>query len=86
MRKRIENKSAPPPRGIAFSGVTAVSNPDLPSETSDHYGECKEPATDEAIIAHVCRKREVVFQIRCSRFVVIYLIKKYIYEPFYKNK
>jgi hypothetical protein len=75
MEKKFENRNALPPRGIAFSADVAVSNPDLPSETSDHYGECKEPATDEAVVAHVCRKREVVFQIRCSRFIVIYLIK-----------
>lgn len=86
MKKRNENRTALPPCGIAFSCGAEVSNPNLPSETSDHYWECKEPATDEAIVAHVCRKREVVFQIRCSRFIVIYLIKKYMYEPFYKNK
>jgi hypothetical protein len=74
MRKRIENRRALPPSGIVVSVEAEVSNPDLPSETSDHCRECKEPATDKAVIAHLCRKCEVVFQIRCSRFVVIYLI------------
>ncbi|MBS1544601.1 MAG: hypothetical protein JST14_13270 [Bacteroidetes bacterium] len=49
----------------------AVSNPNLPSETSDHRWEGGEPAAEKAFMKACEREGEVVFQFRCSGLIVL---------------